>query len=55
LLSLAKIKSLEHLFLMKNGISNLEFPECEYNEKTECFPNLKTLNVRENPIVDDVS
>ena len=40
---------------MKNNITKLELPDCEYNEKVDHFPNLKTINLRDNPIADDVS
>lgn len=54
ILKLGGIKTLTQLLLINNGIERVKFPDCNPSDYVKLFPNLVEINLRENPIVDEV-
>ncbi|EAT36898.1 AAEL011067-PA [Aedes aegypti] len=50
--ALGRLPALQELSLNANGIEEIVFPDCRHTEKTELFPKLQVLYLRENPIVN---
>lgn len=52
---LGGIKTLKKLFLMKNGIRQIQLPDCPSNEYVSLFPHLEEINLRDNMIDDEMA
>ena len=44
---------LEHLYINNNSISKLFFTDCDFKNRSQLFPKLKSLSLNQNKI-DDV-
>lgn len=55
ILKLGGIKTLKRLFLMGNDIQQIKFPDCPPSEYLSIFPYLEELNIRDNPIDDEMA
>lgn len=55
ILKLGNIRTLKHLNLMKNDIRYVQLPDCQPNEAVTIFENLIEINLKENPIENEVS
>lgn len=55
ILKLGRINSLENLLLMENGITRIQFPEIDVTKSLNIFENLKIINLRDNPIFDEIT
>lgn len=53
ILNLGYIRTLRELHLAGNQFKRIKFSECLYDEKVPLFPALLSLNIRDNPIVDE--
>uniref|UniRef100_A0A1L8E665 Tubulin-specific chaperone E n=1 Tax=Nyssomyia neivai TaxID=330878 RepID=A0A1L8E665_9DIPT len=53
-LKLGHIESLRVLLLMKNGLQRIKLPDCEPTEYLEIFVNLQEINIRDNPIENEM-
>ncbi|GAB0088706.1 Tubulin-specific chaperone E [Sergentomyia squamirostris] len=54
ILKLGQIESLEVLLLMVNGIRSIKLPDCEPSEYLDMFRNLLEINLRDNPIENEI-
>lgn len=52
---LGGIRSLKRLFLMQNGIRQIQLPECAPSEYVALFPHLEEINLRDNVIEDELA
>lgn len=54
ILKLGNIQSLEVLLLMHNGLKRIHLPDCEPTQHLDIFPNLLEINLKDNPIENEV-
>ena len=54
ILKLGGIKTLKRLFLMSNGLRKIQLPDCAPSEYVPVFQYLEELNIRDNPIEDEM-
>lgn len=54
-LKLGEIRTLKRLFLMKNGLRTLHLPDCAPTDYVAAFAHLEELNLRENPLEDEMA
>uniref|UniRef100_A0A1B0DGZ3 Tubulin-specific chaperone E n=1 Tax=Phlebotomus papatasi TaxID=29031 RepID=A0A1B0DGZ3_PHLPP len=54
ILKLGNIQSLEVLLLMHNGLRRIHLPDCEPTQHLDIFPNLLEINLKNNPIENEV-
>ncbi|XP_055695398.1 tubulin-specific chaperone E [Lutzomyia longipalpis] len=54
ILKLGNIVNLKVLLLMQNGLQRINLPDCEATEYVEIFPNLMEINLRDNPIENEI-
>lgn len=52
---LGGMKTLKRLFLMKNGLRQIQLPDCSPTEYVSLFPYLEELNLRDNLIDDELA
>lgn len=55
ILKLGEIKTLKRLLIMKNGLREIQLPDCCPSEYVTVFPNLEEVNLRDNPIDDELA
>uniref|UniRef100_A0A6B2EHJ9 Tubulin-specific chaperone E n=1 Tax=Phlebotomus kandelakii TaxID=1109342 RepID=A0A6B2EHJ9_9DIPT len=53
-LKLGHIQNLNVLLLMQNGLRRIQLPECEPTEYLDIFRNLQEINLRGNPIENEI-
>lgn len=54
-LKLGNLKTLETLYLISTHIENIQFADCEPDERLSIFENLKELNLQGNHFINQVS
>lgn len=54
ILKLGEISSLSELLINNNEIKKVKFPHCDYTAKLTNFRNLEALNLRNNPIDEEI-
>lgn len=55
IVQLGGIRTLKKLFLMKNGLREIQLPDCPPTEYLTLFPHLEELNLRDNVIDDEMA
>lgn len=54
ILKLGNLKNLKELMLNNNQIKSVKLPHCNFDERLKIFASLDTLNLRYNPIEDEI-
>ncbi|KAG5673552.1 hypothetical protein PVAND_003592 [Polypedilum vanderplanki] len=54
ILKLSSVPSLRELLINNNEIKNVKLPHCDYTAKLTIFKNLESLNLRHNPIENEL-
>lgn len=52
---LGGIRTLKTLLLMRNGLRRVDLPECSSNEYVTLFAYLEEINLRDNPLDDELA
>lgn len=55
ILKLGNLSNLRELQVNNNQLTSVKLPECDNNERLEIFKSLEILNLRHNPIEDEVN
>lgn len=55
IINLGRLSTLKHLNLSENQLSAVHLPDCDPSLRLDIFENLIEINLRDNPIQDDVS
>jgi Leucine-rich repeat (LRR) protein len=54
ILKLGNLTALSELLINNNQIKHVKLPKCTHDERLSIFPSLEAINLRHNPIEDDI-